>query len=92
MVIANFRSKLQNRVEIVAPADGMARIEIRDAGAFPLWVIPYFVANGEVIHLGYREHGVVEDAIVEGVAGNVGADAAAAAEGLRIADAAGAPV
>ena len=40
--------------------------------------------------LGQLEHGVIEDAVVEGVAGDEGADAAAAAERLRIADAAGA--
>ena len=50
MVVADFGAKLQDRAEIMAPADGMARIESLVAGAFALRIVPDFVAEGQVIH------------------------------------------
>src|SRR5439155_20674579 len=66
--------------EHVAPADGVARVGRREAGALPPLVTPPLVADGEVISLGHGEHRVVHQPVRPAQARQIGADSPAATE------------
>src|SRR5437899_6071920 len=61
--VADLGTHHDNVAEHVAPADGVARVGRREAGALPPLVTPLFVADGEVISLGHGEHRVVRQSV-----------------------------
>src|SRR5207249_910141 len=61
--VADLGAKHEHVAELVAPADGMARVGRRETGPLPPLVAPPLVAYGEVVAFRDLEHRVVHDAV-----------------------------
>src|SRR5580692_539477 len=88
-VIAELRADLPQGIDVVADADRVAGVEVRESRSFALLIFPDLVADRQKAFLRELELGVVEHAVSCGIAWNERAQSAAA-EAVDRSDARGA--